>query len=295
MIAPRRLDLGRILDQINRVEESIKFTVELEIDNKLPYLDVLLIKDNNKLKFKVFKKPTCKNDYVHFYSDTNCKTKSGIVIGFYLRALRICSEEYLEEEFNNIFHSFIDLKYPPYFILKARNKAKQIYLRNNTKEDCDRRVVLPKSCVAQNISPWLSKANINIVQTSSLTIGNLVKKGKKNINRDVRKACVYQIPCQNCDKVYIGETFRGIETRLKEHRYDMRCFNVNNAIVNHRLDTSHIVDWKSAKVLSYENNISKRRCIESAHIATCNNFNQNKGFFIIAKPLAHLLMRTKPG
>ena len=36
----------------------------------------------NKQEFKVYHKPTCKNDHIHFYSHHNNNTKRGIIIGF---------------------------------------------------------------------------------------------------------------------------------------------------------------------------------------------------------------------
>ena len=75
----------------------------------------------------------------------------------------------------------------------------------------------------------------------------------------------------------------------------MKCYNVNNAIVQHRLDTGHTAEWNNANVLKYENDTMKRRCYESSFIATLNHFNQNNGFMTIAKPLAYLLTSNKPG
>ena len=75
----------------------------------------------------------------------------------------------------------------------------------------------------------------------------------------------------------------------------MKCYNINNALVNHRFDTGHTADWKNAKAIRYEVNTMKRRCFESAFIATSNNVNQNNGFLTLAKPLAYLLTSSNPG
>ena len=32
--------------------------------------------------------------------------------------------------------------------------------------------------------------------------------------------CIYEIPCKNCNKTYVGETRSAFETRLKEHMKD---------------------------------------------------------------------------
>ena len=116
LIYSQDLDLHSITDRLNNVEPSIKFTYKLEYNNTFPFLDILFIKNINKLKSKVYRKPTRKNDHIHFYSHHNNNTKSGVIIGFYLRALRICSLKYLNDEFNHSENSFLNLLYPKSFI-----------------------------------------------------------------------------------------------------------------------------------------------------------------------------------
>ena len=94
LIWPQDLELHSITDRLDNVEPSIKFTYKLESNSNLPFLDILLIRIINKLEFKVYRKPTCKNDQIHFYSHHNNNTKRGIIIGFYHRSLRICSSKY---------------------------------------------------------------------------------------------------------------------------------------------------------------------------------------------------------
>ena len=60
------LDLHSITDRLNNVEPSIKFTYELENNSTLPYLDISLIRNINKLEFKVYRKPIGKNNSIIF-------------------------------------------------------------------------------------------------------------------------------------------------------------------------------------------------------------------------------------
>ena len=78
LIYPQDLDLHSIIDRLNNVEPSIKFTYELESNSTLPFLDILVIRNINKLEFKVYRKPTCKNYHIHFYSHHSNNTKRGI-------------------------------------------------------------------------------------------------------------------------------------------------------------------------------------------------------------------------
>ena len=70
LIYPQDLDLHGITDWLNNVKLSIKFTYELKYNSTLPFLDNLLIRNINKLEFKVYRKPTYKNDYIHFFHTT---------------------------------------------------------------------------------------------------------------------------------------------------------------------------------------------------------------------------------
>ena len=130
LIYPQDLDLHRITDRLNNVEPFIKFTYELESNSTLLFLDILLIRNINKLEFKVYRKSTCKNNLVHFYSYHNNTTKRGIITEFYLRALCICSSKYLIDEFNHIENSFLNLLYPKSFIHFAKSKALKIHNKN---------------------------------------------------------------------------------------------------------------------------------------------------------------------
>ena len=131
-IYPQDLDLNSITDKLNDVEPSLKFTHELEYNCTLPFLDILLIRNINKLEFKVYRKTTCINDHIHFYSHHNNNTKRGIIIGFYFRALRICSSKYLNDEFIHIENSFLNLQYPKSFIHYAKSKALKIHNKNQS-------------------------------------------------------------------------------------------------------------------------------------------------------------------
>ena len=109
---------------MNKVDSKVQFTVEHEKNGSLPFLDTSIERAEAKFKFKVYRKPTNKEDYVHYYSGHSERVKSGVVIGFFLRAFRICDEEYLTEEIEHITETFTRLKYPKGLLIRLRKKAK---------------------------------------------------------------------------------------------------------------------------------------------------------------------------
>ena len=60
---------------------------------------------------------------------------------------------------------------------------------------------------------------------------------------------VYKIPC-SCGKVYIGETIRRLETRMKEHRTACIKGEVErSAIAEHAWSQHHPILWEETKVI----------------------------------------------
>ena len=83
------MNLPNIIKKLNKVESTINFTHEIEINKTLPFLDILIHNTDNYPLFSVYRKPTDKGDLINFYSDHNNHIKTGMIIGFYLRARRI--------------------------------------------------------------------------------------------------------------------------------------------------------------------------------------------------------------
>ena len=83
VITPEDMDLDEKLVRLNEVDPKIQFTIEKEDSMSLPFLDTLIIRTAEGLKFKVYRKETNKEDYIHFYSAHNNRVKSGIIIGFF--------------------------------------------------------------------------------------------------------------------------------------------------------------------------------------------------------------------
>ena len=291
LICNNRENLISLVERLNEVEPSIEFTLEEEENGKLPFLDVLIIKNNNKLSFKVYRKPTNKNDMIHFYSHHNTKVKRGVLIGFYLRANRICSPEFLADEYNYIDTIFKQLKYPNFLLNQAKTRTKNILSRNETpdKNNTNRKIILPSSSAAINAINVFRESSADIVISTTQTIKQLLHK-RTDERSDT--AGIYKIPCNNCEKVYIGETSRKVDDRIKEHKYAMRTNNTNNACVQHRNDRGHFMGWDDAFIIIKEPDLFRRRTIEAACISQFNTIEQRPGFVNLAPQLARKILKS---
>ena len=119
------------------------------------------------------------------------------------------------------------------------------------------------------------------------TIKGLVKT-KDEMKNDSEQSVVYEIPCGGCLKTYVGETGRGVKTRLKEHKNDVKFHRTSNAIVLHIDECQHLPMWENTKILEKNMKKKNRKIIEAAHILSRNTFNTRNGFMTWASTAAKL-------
>ena len=173
-------------------------------------------------------------------------------------------------------------------INKTRLKKKALDIRSRTRNETNRKkdvrfISIPNSKVAENITKKLETTSFRVALTSGKKIGELTKKRVKG-NREL--SVVYQVPCGNCDKSYIGETGRGIQTRIKEHKRDLRNDADHSAFVIHAHSTAHLPNWDGAKVIARCGSKGCRKATEAAFITTNETIKTRVVFINWAKSAA---------
>ncbi len=237
------------------------------------------MKTSSYLQFKVYRKATHANSYLHYFSFHSSNVKLNVAQGLFFRALRICSPRFRSEEFNFIFHSLFKLGYPDFVLRKALSKAKSSFFKSRT-------IDKPNSASLKFTSvPFLpsldSPSNHQLAKfhKSKLVFRypNSIKSSLINNSPNDIQSGVYRVSCKDCNKKYIGETGRTFTDRMKEHQRAIRNLDTNNAIAAHCHDLNHSLDLKNFEVLAKCPDHRLRRVIESAFIKTnspaCLNFN----------------------
>ena len=108
------------------------------------------------------------------------------------------------------------------------------------------------------------------------------------VKDEEKKGVVYEVPCGECEQVYVGETGRNLKERLKEHQYAVKE-NPKNGIAAHACQQQHAVDWDAAKVRCTEQHYWKRKVLEAIHIwQQPNTSNLDCGLQINPVWLPHL-------
>lgn len=106
------------------------FTIENEVDGKLPYLDLLLNKqENGTIKIDWYQKPTASNRILNFLSQHPLQQKESVAYGFFHRILTLVDDEFADKCTTKIINILKENGYPWKIINKQLQRFKSPNLR----------------------------------------------------------------------------------------------------------------------------------------------------------------------
>ena len=267
---------------LNSQRNSIEFTMEVENEGTLPFLDVLVKRCGQQLTTTVHRKPTHTDRYLNYGSNHHPRIKSGIVKCLAHRAREVCQPDLVRTELNHLQQVFESNDYPPALVRRCLKKQRtRNQTLNETVEEEPRICCLP---YIRGLSESLERAchhlNVKLVFKSTRTLRSLLTKVKSRTVREKIKGVIYIVKC-SCGDTYVGETGRTLDVRLKKHKRAVKMDNQNNGIAVHANKTLHDIQWDSAEVLERKSNLYKRKFKEALHIKDENlPMNLDQGFQI---------------
>lgn len=114
--------LGESITYLNTLYEGVKFTVELEQQGSLPFLDLLIIRwPDGTLACSVYRKPIHTGLYLNSYSHHHPAQKWGVLLTFIYIAHGVADSEHLHNELMQLRHTFQQNGYTKAKIKQAFN------------------------------------------------------------------------------------------------------------------------------------------------------------------------------
>ena len=144
------------------------------------------------------------------------------------RLSRTCSEEQPERQ-NNTTHTTMESETPPKLLHLPYVKG-----------------------VSERIEKMCRPLGVKTVMKTADTLRSRLVKVKQAIPSTKKKGVIYEIPCKDCPRVYIGETGRTLEKRLSEHKAAVKKNDPKNGIAVHAWANQHQVNWEAASVKQEE-------------------------------------------
>ena len=124
---------------------------------------------------------------------------------------------------------------------------------------------------------------LTVVYKKTQTLGDILLKKGRNIEKIMRKNVIYSIPCKDCPKKYIGQTSATIKKRCNEHanwckkkykRKILKSTKKNDGIAFHHHQTGHNIDFEGTTILAEEKSYWRRLIVEGIEIKKLNPANR---------------------
>ncbi|XP_075162762.1 uncharacterized protein LOC142235391 [Haematobia irritans] len=275
----KETEIEKTLTTLNSYHNNIRFTMELEQQQKLPYLDLLIIRDKEKLTMDWYQKNTASGRIMNFFSNHPKQIIINTAKNLIQRALTISDQQFQQKNKKKL-HDILEYNnFPPNIIKKLIANYKPSSEQTDDNKD-------PKSYKSLTYIPTISeriaKSDIfdtnkyNLAHKSNNTLKNLFTNTKDNIPLSETPNVIYEIPCdgkskEKCQMIYIGTTKNKLKTRLSGHKSDIKIRNNNSklqktALATHCAATNHQPNFDRVRVLQRESNTSKRYTLEMLHI-----------------------------
>ena len=272
------------LDYINTQHSNISFTMEVETDGTLPFLDVLVSRSCNRFNTSVYRKPSSSDLTISYFSFCFFNFKLNSIRALLSRAYGICSNyDSLNIELQNIkniFHlngfgkGFIDLQIGKFLSRKLGSiqhiaqDRQSIYFTipyfGSQSEELRKEI-------SKLLHTYIKDISFQIIPCNSYKLGSFFCY-KDKISKGMRSSIVYKYCCARCASEYVGSSLRALATRVAEHAG--RSYRTNRVLTN--TPNSNIYDHSNKcgspitldnfTILNSSNNTSDLHILESLYI-----------------------------
>lgn len=272
--------VNNTLNTFNTIHNKLKFTIEKEENRSIPFLDIKLIRtNNNKIITDWYCKPYSYNRILNYYSNHPHTTKINTIQTYTNKIIKLSNNKFLQNNIEKITNILTKNNYPMNIIKSTINKAIRNKHYKNTEHQNPDTIRLEDSTSIYNSIPYINKVSItiaklikennNITKIAYKPINKLDKiytKTKDQINKNDKNNVVYQVKCDNCNKTYIGQTSKKLNTRLNQHKTYIRKTAPHSALASHSIDTGHTFSFEETKIIDQDNKKLKREIKEACHI-----------------------------
>ena len=278
-----RTEVDRFSEHLNSIEKTIKFTTELESENKISFLDTEITHhQDGTLTTTVFRKKTHTDKYLSFKSHHPLSHRISVVRTLMGRAERLCSSvDEKDRERRHITSTLESNGYPRQMI---RRYGQGLKTPMDSKNKSAKRGDEPKVTVtipyvrhvSECVRQILNRMDIRTCFKPMKTLRHMLVHPKDPTPMPAVSGVIYEIPCQDCEESYIGQTGRTLDHRIKEHKRGYTyAGNITSAVAEHSVNLGHRINWDGAKVIRREQAWYRRCFMESWHIRQ-NRQSMNK-------------------
>jgi len=203
------------------------------------------------LTTSVYRKATHTDQYRYLAYDSHHPqlVKCGIVKCLYDQAKHLVTKpSVIAGEKKHLSSVLVSNGYPSSFVQKI-TKARTAPRREAVTEFKSTAASPYVQGVSESLCGCLEQQGIRTVFKSDTRPRSHLVRPKDTVNPAKQDGVVYRIPCE-CGKVYIGETGRSMQERIKEHDRDIQLARTQISTVSeHTHETGHYPIWNEVKFI----------------------------------------------
>jgi hypothetical protein len=279
-----------VIREFNNFHPKLKFTYEMEVDGKIPFLDTIIRRNKDgTLSTTWYQKPTASNRTLNYLSCTPTRYKRNTELNMIHKIESISSPEFINENLEKMREILKKNNYPKYFINKIINdyyNKKRREENTNIQQENPRDNTENAKYLKFEYIPHLSRKieelfknieNSKIVFYNNKRIHNLFTRVKDKDPVPIQSNLIYKINCKTCTGCYIGQTRQYLKERVSQHRGDCKITNINKpnktALATHHFqeDEIHHFDFDNPKIIDKESQWLKRNISEMIQIELHTN------------------------
>lgn len=279
-------EVDETLRNINKIHKNIKFTMEVEENGRLPFLDITVKRNQGKPEFEIYRKPTHTQRVIPSSSSHPHQHK---MAAFRTMIYRMCSTPMKKEDYEKEKEYILDTARKNGYkeeIIKTmikkevkrhgRHQRTTLHQRNMDANTKLRAAITHDKKTTTKLRNILGKVGIEMVPTSRRSqLKNMLgtTKDRKELEE---KSGIYQVACSHCEKKYIGQTKRLVTTRFKEHigeaeaakkkKKNSRKLEFKSAIAKHIIEEQHHITQEDLSIIKELTDWRKMEAYESLYI-----------------------------
>ena len=239
---------------------GLNFTFESGVDRKLPFLNVLVEKQENRFKSLVYRKPTDVGSCMNANGDTPVQYKTSVIKGFLYRARSLCSDRgdmmleikrakqilvnngYSNIEVEKEIKAFLHTVDRPPRENQGEGSTHTLFYRNfmNNKYKEDERVL--KRIVKENVSLRDNRDQLKVViYYKNMKSRNLIMRNNcaKKPRKFAKTHVVYKFRCKKGDCEHLpprNTAYPGLTTDTLSRRLS---FHLQNGAIRKHCEAKH--------------------------------------------------------
>jgi hypothetical protein len=245
------------------VPEELSPSFIRDSEGHLPFLDFdIYRRPDGSLDHKVYRKPPYTSLYLNAKSHHHPSNKQAVLSTLIHRARALCDEDSLQAELVFLKDFFTENDYNDRQIHRALNRRPLLPQPDNEPHSV---AFLPFfGTVFNRISRVLGRHSIKSVGLPHMKLSSLLRPVKDNLG--LRTPRVYRIPCE-CGRVYIGQTSRSVDIRIKEHQRHIRPEHPDKlGVAEHSIDQGHRIQFLNSSILATKTRYMDRIMREAIEI-----------------------------